>query len=54
MVDDRITIFIPLKHFHEPHLRECLASAFAQTRTDWEMIIVVDRENEGLFRKVLG
>lgn len=54
MADDRITIFVPLKHFHEPHLRQCMASVYAQTRSDWEMVIVVDRENDGLFKRVLG
>ena len=54
MSDDRITIFIPVRHFHPAYLRQAVASVFAQTRTDWKLLIVGDRNEGGHFRQLLS
>ena len=47
MSDDRITVFIPVRHFHAPFLREAIASVLAQSRGDWTMLVVVHPGVEG-------
>ena len=54
MNDDRLTIFIPVRHFHPRHLASAFASVFAQTRDDWKLLIVEDSPEHGDFRSVLG
>ena len=53
MSGDRITLFIPLTHYHPEYLRQAVASIFAQTRSDWHLLIVVNREDDAHFRGVL-
>lgn len=43
MTDNRVTIFIPLSHFHDEYLRQAIACVFAQTRADWRLLIVADQ-----------
>lgn len=54
MTDDQVTIFLPLTHYHPEYLRQALASVFGQTRADWRLLIVVNREDEGHFRGLLA
>ena len=54
MIDDRVTIFMPVRHFHAGFLRQAVASVFAQTRTDWKLLIVGDPAEGGHFRQVLA
>ena len=54
MNDDRLTIFIPVRHFHQQHLASAVASVFAQTRDDWKLLIVEDSPEHGDVRGVLA
>jgi hypothetical protein len=53
MQSDQITIFVPVKHFHERFLRQAVGSVFAQTRTDWRLLLVIHAEEEPVIRRVL-
>lgn len=50
---DQITVFIPLKHYHEGYLRQAIESVFRQTRADWRLLIVVHDADAPHFREVL-
>lgn len=52
-MDDRVTVFVPVRHFHDAFLREALASVQAQTRTDWTMIVVVHPASEATIAHTL-
>jgi len=54
MSGDRITLFLPLTHYHAEYLRQAVASIFAQTRSDWHLLIVVNREDQAHFRGLLA
>lgn len=54
MSGDRITLFLPLTHYHPEYLRQAVASIFAQTRSDWRLLIVVNREDQAHFRGLLA
>ena len=40
-MDDRVTLFIPIAHFHEEFLRQAVESVLAQTRADWQLLLVI-------------
>jgi glycosyltransferase involved in cell wall biosynthesis len=54
MQHDQITIFVPVKHFHEAFLREALRSVLVQTRTDWRLLIVVHAEDEPVIGRAIA
>ena len=54
MSGDRITLLLPLTHYHPEYLRQAVASIFAQTRSDWRLLIVVNREDQAHFRGLLA
>ena len=54
MPDDRVTILLPVTHYHPEFLRLALASVFAQTRSDWRVLVVVNPQDEGHFQQVLA
>lgn len=53
MRPDQVTVFVPVKHFHEPFLRQAIDSVFRQTRDDWRMLIVLDADRDEPFRALL-
>jgi glycosyltransferase involved in cell wall biosynthesis len=53
MDHDRITVFIPVTHYHRPYLEQAVESVFQQTRTDWRLLIVVDEDRQPHFRDLL-
>lgn len=53
MTRDQITIFIPLKHYHEGYLRQAIDSVFRQTRSDWRLLIMVHEASASQFRTLL-
>lgn len=54
MSRDQITVFIPIKHYHEGYLREAIDSVFQQTRTDWRLLLLVDEATIPHFRHMLA
>ena len=54
MTQDRLTVFIPVKHFHPEFLRQAVQSIFAQTRDDWKLLIVGDEHAGQDFRPVIA
>jgi glycosyltransferase involved in cell wall biosynthesis len=52
-LNDPITVFIPLKHYHEGYLREALHSVLRQTRTDWRLLILVYEADASGFGELL-
>ena len=44
MIDDRVTVFIPIRHFHAEYLRAAMTSVLAQTRQDWTLLLVLHSE----------
>ncbi len=54
MTPDRLTVFIPVKHFQPQFLRQAVESVFAQTRDDWSLLIVGDEHAEQDFRPVIA
>lgn len=48
-----VTVFIPVRHFHDRFLREAVRSVFAQTRADWRLLIVDHPESSHAVRAVL-
>jgi glycosyltransferase involved in cell wall biosynthesis len=54
MPDDRVTILLPVTHYHPGFLRQAIESVFAQTRNDWRLLVVVNREDEAHFQEVLA
>jgi len=53
MTDERVTVFIPVRHFHEDYLRQAVASVFAQSRNDWNLLLVVHPEQEASVNDLL-
>jgi len=51
---DRITIFIPVTHYHRAFLEQAIASVFRQTRSDWNLLIVINPDQDGHFKEVLA
>lgn len=49
-----LSVFIPLKHYHDAYLRAAIASVFLQTSPDWELLFVVDEEDADRFQRVLA
>ena len=54
MSRDQITIFIPIKHYHEGYLRQAIDSVFQQTRTDWRLLLLVDEAAIPHFQQMLA
>ncbi len=54
MIDDRVTVFIPVSHFHEEYLRQAADSVFAQTREDWALLLVVHPDQKARVSEVLA
>ena len=54
MPDDRVTVFLPLTHYHLDFLNQAVESVFAQTRTDWHLLIVVNPDAQEHFRQLLA
>jgi glycosyltransferase involved in cell wall biosynthesis len=52
--DTRVTVLLPLRHYHPQYLREALQSIFAQTSSDWRLLIVVEPEDVARFRSLLS
>lgn len=50
----RLTVFMPVKHFHPQYLRQAVASVFAQTRPDWRLLIVADPAEGRMFASLLA
>jgi glycosyltransferase involved in cell wall biosynthesis len=53
MSRDQITVFIPIKHYHEAYLRQAVDSVVQQTRTDWRLLLLVDDSRMSHFRQLL-
>jgi glycosyltransferase involved in cell wall biosynthesis len=53
MPRDRITVFMPVTHYHRPYLEQAIDCVFRQTRTDWRLLIVVDEDQQPHFRSLL-
>jgi glycosyltransferase involved in cell wall biosynthesis len=53
MTRDQVTVFIPLKHYHEGYLRQAIDSVFRQTRPDWRLLIVAEDATVAEFRVLL-
>lgn len=53
MTPDRITVFIPIKHYHERFLREAVASVQRQTSPAWTLLLLVDETRFGEFEALL-
>jgi glycosyltransferase involved in cell wall biosynthesis len=54
MTRDQVTVFIPLKHYHEGYLRQAIDSVFRQTRPDWRLLIVAEDATASEFGVLLG
>ena len=54
MTRDQVTVFIPLKHYHEGYLRQAIDCVFRQTRSDWRLLFVVNASSTPHFRKLLA
>lgn len=53
LATDRITAFIPVKHYHEGFLRQAIDSVVQQTRGDWQLLIVAEDATLSHFRELL-
>jgi hypothetical protein len=53
MTRDRITVFIPIKHYHERFLREAVASVRQQTSPAWTLLLLVDEARFPEFEALL-
>jgi glycosyltransferase involved in cell wall biosynthesis len=49
-----LTVFVPLTHYHDAYLRAAIASVYGQTRSDWELLFVVDEAAAEHFRRLLA
>jgi glycosyltransferase involved in cell wall biosynthesis len=48
-----LTALMPLRNFHEPYLRQSIASMFGQTSPAWRLSIIVEPEDERTFSRLL-
>jgi hypothetical protein len=53
MSPDQVTLFIPIKHYHEDFLRQSIESVFRQTRSDWRLLFLVYEEHAEHLREQL-
>lgn len=49
-----ITVLLPLRNFLPRFLDESLDSIFRQTSGDWQLIVIVEREDEARFQSLLA
>jgi hypothetical protein len=54
MTPDRITVFIPIKHYHARFLREAVASVLQQTSAAWTLLLLVHEERFPEFQSLLA
>lgn len=54
MSPDQLTVFIPIKHYHDDFLRQSIDSVFRQTRSDWRLLFLVHEERADHFRERLA
>lgn len=50
---DQVTVFVPIKHYHESYLRQAIDSVFRQTRSDWRLLLMVDEARIPHFQRLL-
>ncbi|MCI0550375.1 MAG: hypothetical protein L0287_05430, partial [Anaerolineae bacterium] len=53
MESPRVTVLMPLKHYHPLFLSRALDSILQQSSVLWRLLIIVDRPHRSRFRKVL-
>ena len=53
MARNQVTVFIPIKHYHEGFLRQAIGSVFRQTRSDWRLLLMVEKASVEHFEQLL-
>ena len=53
-MSEPLTVFIPIKHYHDAYLRAAIESVFLQTCPDWELLFVVDEADASHFEQLLA
>jgi glycosyltransferase involved in cell wall biosynthesis len=49
-----VTVLMPVKDYHEGHLREAVRSLLDQTSRDWRALVIGERSNHGELQRVLA
>jgi glycosyltransferase involved in cell wall biosynthesis len=52
--EPRITAIMPVKNYHPGYLREAIASVTTQSTPAWRLVIVVEPDDEEMFRTLLA
>jgi glycosyltransferase involved in cell wall biosynthesis len=52
--DARITVLMPLKHYHPDYLEQSVRSVVQQTCGDWRLVIIAEPEDLGHFEQLLS
>src|ERR1043166_2050502 len=50
----RITVLMPLKHYHPTYLDESLRSVMQQTSSQWRLVIIVEPQDLDHFGELLA
>jgi glycosyltransferase involved in cell wall biosynthesis len=50
---DKITILMPLKNYHPLFLDKSVESVFNQTSSEWDLVIIVEKNDLSKFQKIL-